>query len=74
MERVAFIVDATGERIDCLLNPETFDVKRLAGIRASDTGDDAVRFTGGGAPSCCWTCCSTSRWLGRACRRRTCGT
>ncbi|HTJ37971.1 MAG TPA: hypothetical protein VL738_32455 [Dactylosporangium sp.] len=58
MERVAFIVDATGERIDCLLNPETFEVKRLAGIRASAAGgdrlvgrgraDDPVRFTGGG--------------------------
>ncbi len=48
MERVAFIVDATGERIDCLLNPETFDVTRLAGIGVSDAGDDAVRFTGGG--------------------------
>ncbi|GAA2396125.1 hypothetical protein [Dactylosporangium salmoneum] len=58
MERVAFIVDATGERIDCLLNPETFEVTRLAGIRASAAGgdrlvgrgraDDPVRFTGGG--------------------------
>ena len=58
MERVAFIVDDTGERIDCLLNPETFEVRRLAGIRASAAGgerlvgrgraDDPVRFTGGG--------------------------
>ncbi|WP_432826877.1 hypothetical protein [Dactylosporangium sp. CA-092794] len=58
MERVAFIVDATGERIDCLLNPETFEVQRLAGIRTPAAGgdrlvgrgraDDPVRFTGGG--------------------------
>jgi hypothetical protein len=58
MERVAFIVDATGERIDCLLNPETFEVKRLAGVRTPAAGaeplvgrgqaDDPVRFTGGG--------------------------
>ncbi|MEV4510719.1 hypothetical protein AB0K00_17325 [Dactylosporangium sp. NPDC049525] len=58
MERVAFVVDDTGERIDCLLNPETFEVKRLAGIRAPLAGDerlvgrgrtdDPVRFTGGG--------------------------
>lgn len=58
MERVAFIVDATGERIDCLLNPETFEVKRLAGIRSPAAGgdrlvgrgraDDPVHFTGGG--------------------------
>ena len=33
MERVAFIVDATGERIDCLLNPETLAVRRQAGVR-----------------------------------------
>lgn len=58
MERVAFIVDATGERIDCLLNPETLEVKRLAGIRPRSTAagqlvgtglaDDPVLFTGGG--------------------------
>lgn len=58
MERVAFIVDATGERIDCLLNPETIEVRRLAGIRAPVAGgdrlvgrgraDDPVHFTGGG--------------------------
>jgi nucleoid-associated protein YgaU len=58
MERVAFIVDATGERIDCLLNPETLEVKRQAGVRtrASATGqlvgtglaDDPLLFTGGG--------------------------
>ncbi|GAA1524032.1 LysM peptidoglycan-binding domain-containing protein [Dactylosporangium maewongense] len=58
MERVAFVVDETGERIDCLLNPETFEVKRLAGIRTPAAGesrlvgrgraDDPVRFTGGG--------------------------
>lgn len=58
MERVAFVVDDTGERIDCLLNPETFEVKRLAGIRSPAAGehrlvgrgrtDDPVRFTGGG--------------------------
>lgn len=58
MERVAFIVDATGERIDCLLNPETLEVKRLAGVRPRATAagqlvgaglaDDPVLFTGGG--------------------------
>jgi hypothetical protein len=58
MERVAFVVDDTGERIDCLLNPETFEVKRLAGISSPAAGDgrlvgrgrtdDPVRFTGGG--------------------------
>jgi hypothetical protein len=58
MERVAFIVDATGERIDCLLNPETLEVKRHAGVRARATSagqlvgiglaDDPVLFTGGG--------------------------
>jgi hypothetical protein len=58
MERVAFIVDATGERIDCLLNPETLEIKRLAGVRPRATAagqlvgtglaDDPVLFTGGG--------------------------
>ena len=58
MERVAFIVEATGERIPCLLNPETFEVRRRAGValQPEDAGriagrrrkDDPVLFTGGG--------------------------
>ncbi|GIH02237.1 hypothetical protein Rhe02_03040 [Rhizocola hellebori] len=58
MERVAFLVDATGERVDCLLNPETVQVNRLAGVRVRGTAagqltgaglsDDPLVFTGGG--------------------------
>jgi hypothetical protein len=58
MERVAFLVDGTGERIDCLLNPESFEVRRLAGVRprtalsgqliSGGLADDPLRFTGGG--------------------------
>lgn len=58
MERVAFLVDATGQRIDCMLNPETLEVRRLAGVRRHTTAsgqlvggklsDDPLLFTGGG--------------------------
>lgn len=56
MERVAFLVDATGERIDCLINPETLVVRRLAGVRQAalpgaavgSGSDDLMLFTGGG--------------------------
>jgi hypothetical protein len=58
VERVAFIVDATGERVDCLLNPETLEVTRSAGVRPRQSGtgplvgaglaDDPLLFTGGG--------------------------
>ncbi len=58
MEKVAFLVDDTGERIDCLLNPESFEVTRLAGVRPRGTAsgrlvgtglaDDPLQFTGGG--------------------------
>jgi nucleoid-associated protein YgaU len=58
MERVAFLIDDTGDRIDCLLNPETVEVTRLAGVRPRGTAagqltgaglaDDPVQFTGGG--------------------------
>ncbi|WP_422740459.1 hypothetical protein ACN263_15170 [Micromonospora sp. WMMD729] len=58
MERVAFLVDSTGERVDCLLNPETVQVTRLAGVRHRGAGgaqltgsglaDDPLVFTGGG--------------------------
>ena len=58
MERVAFIVESTGERVICLLNPETFEVRRRAGVavQPEDAGrlagrrrrDDPIVFTGGG--------------------------
>ncbi len=58
MERVAFLVDESGERVDCLLNPETVEVTRLAGVRHRAAGagqlvgaglaDDPLLFTGGG--------------------------
>jgi len=58
MERVAFLVDSTGQRIDCMLNPETVEMRRLAGVRRHVTAsgqlvgaglsDDPLLFTGGG--------------------------
>jgi hypothetical protein len=58
MERVAFIVEETGERIDCLLNPDTVVVRREAGLRRRRTAggivtgtnlaDDPLMATGGG--------------------------
>ena len=40
MERVAFLIESTGERIGCLLNPESLLFRRQAGV--------AVRQTAGG--------------------------
>jgi len=58
MERVAFLVEKTGERIPCLLNPTSVVVRRLAGVRVrqSSSGpltgaalkDDPLIYTGGG--------------------------
>ena len=58
MERVAFLVEKTGERIPCLLNPTSVVVRRLAGVRVrqSSSGpltgaalkDDPLLYTGGG--------------------------
>lgn len=58
MERVAFLIEETGERIACMLNPESVVVRRVAGIRprrsiggsltGSQLADDALLFTGGG--------------------------
>src|ERR1043166_10002984 len=58
MERVAFLLEKTGERIPCLLNPSSVVVRRLAGLRTrqSSTGpltgaglkDDPLLSTGGG--------------------------
>jgi hypothetical protein len=32
MERVAFLIERTGERISCLLNPESLEMRRNAGV------------------------------------------
>jgi hypothetical protein len=58
MERVAFLIERTGDRLGCLLNPASLLVRRLAGLhtRHSTSGplaragsnDDPLLFTGGG--------------------------
>lgn len=58
MERVTFLIEQTGERLGCLLNPETLVIRRVAGVRprrsfdAGLTGigmtDDPLLYTGGG--------------------------
>ncbi|MBW3577853.1 MAG: hypothetical protein KY462_08970 [Actinobacteria bacterium] len=58
MERVAFLIEETGQRIGCLLNPSTVVVSRAAGVRPRSTAagqltgstlmDDPLLFTGGG--------------------------
>ncbi len=58
MERVAFLIEHSGERIGCLLNPESLEFKRRAGIRhrkvqgnivsGFDQDDDQLILTGGG--------------------------
>jgi hypothetical protein len=58
MERVAFLIEDTGEHLGCLLNPETVLMSRTAGVepRRSAGGkltgaglaDDPLLFTGGG--------------------------
>lgn len=58
MERVAFLIEESGERLSCMLNPESLVVRRNAGIRpqqsvngsltGSSLSDDPLLFTGGG--------------------------
>jgi hypothetical protein len=58
MERVAFLIEATGERIPCLLNPDSIVIRRSAGVRprrsaggllaGSSLSDDPLLATGGG--------------------------
>ena len=58
MERVAFLVEETGERLRALLNPETVSVRRVAGLRnrggsvgqltGKGLSDEPLLFTGGG--------------------------
>lgn len=58
MERVAFLLENTGERIACLLNPASLVMRRVAGVRRRSSGsgpltgaalgDDPLLYTGGG--------------------------
>jgi hypothetical protein len=58
LERVAFLIEDTGERLGCLLNPEGILLRRQAGIQSrqcggglvtgSELADDPLFFSGGG--------------------------
>ena len=58
MERVAFLLERSGERLGCLLNPESLVVRRTAGVRPRSSAggslsgaglkDDPLVYTGGG--------------------------
>lgn len=58
MERVAFIIEETGQRLSCMLNPEGLIVRRTAGVRSQQSlngqltgiglNEDALLYTGGG--------------------------
>jgi len=58
MERVAFLLEKSGERIPCLLNPASVVVRRLAGLQPRQSAfgpltgaglkDDPLLYTGGG--------------------------
>lgn len=58
MERAAFLIEETGERIPCLLNPATVVMRRVAGVRprlstggpltGAGMADSPLLFTGGG--------------------------
>ena len=57
MERVAFLIEATNERIPCMLNPESFEIQRSVGVSRTGDGqlvdtdltDDPVLFSGRGS-------------------------
>jgi len=58
MERVTFLIESSGERVSCLLNPASVVVRRLAGVQPRQSGsgpltgaglkDDPLLYTGGG--------------------------
>ncbi len=58
MDRVGFLIEDSHERLGCLLNPETLEISRVAGLQRRRTAsgvltgkglrDDPLLFTGGG--------------------------
>jgi hypothetical protein len=59
VERACFLLEETGQRLSCLLNPDSLVVRRVAGVQprrsiggrltGSGLADDPVLFTGGGS-------------------------
>lgn len=59
MERVAFLIEDSGERVSCLLNPESVVLRRRSGVKTressgglvagSELRDDPLLLTGGGS-------------------------
>jgi Contractile injection system tube protein len=58
MERVAFVIESSGDRLSCLLNPESLVLRRRAGlaprssagglVTGAELADDPIFFNGGG--------------------------
>jgi hypothetical protein len=58
VERVSFLIESTGVRLSCLLNPEELVIRRVAGVRprraaagqltGATLADDPLLYTGGG--------------------------
>jgi len=58
MQRATFLLEQSGDRIPCLLNPESVLLSRVAGLRTRESllgpltgaglGDDPIIYTGGG--------------------------
>src|SRR4030067_1490373 len=58
MERAAFVIEDTNQRLECLLNPESLVVRRVAGVRSRASlggkltgarlAEDPLLYTGGG--------------------------
>lgn len=58
MERVAFLIEQTGQRVECLLNPNSVSITRQSGVRTRQSlggavtglaaSDDCLLATGGG--------------------------
>ena len=58
MERAAFLIEDTNQRLECLLNPESLVVRRVAGVRSRASlggkltgarlAEDPLLYTGGG--------------------------
>lgn len=58
MDRICFLIEATGERLSCMLNPETLEINRTTGVSTLrslgghcggvEANDDPVFYGGGG--------------------------
>ncbi len=67
MERVAFLIEETGERIGCLLNPDSLVIRRSAGVQPRRSAGDSCPARAWVTIHCCLRAVAEPSWRSICC-------